>query len=140
MSGLTIRNFTRQTVPGALFQKAAEAVLPGWEVSLVFVGERRAKALNMQLRDKTYTPNVLSYTVGEKHGEILICPKAAERQAAAFGLSQRDFILLLFIHGLLHLKGMQHGDTMERYERSFLAQVAGARARVPHESTHHHRH
>ncbi|VAW32258.1 Metal-dependent hydrolase YbeY, involved in rRNA and/or ribosome maturation and assembly [hydrothermal vent metagenome] len=125
MKGLTIRNLTRQAVLGSLFVKASKKILPSWEVSLVFIGEVRAKRLNKDLRGKTYTPNVLSYALNEKHGEIFICPKSAEKQASEFGLSLRDFMLLLFIHGLLHLKGYRHGTTMERYERKVLTQIVG---------------
>jgi ssRNA-specific RNase YbeY (16S rRNA maturation enzyme) len=33
--------------------------------------------LNKKLRNKTYTPNVLSYAVGEKSGEMIICREVA---------------------------------------------------------------
>lgn len=106
------------------FSKAAKKVLPDWELSLVFVGEKRALSLNKKLRKKSYVPNVLSYVAGEKSGEIIICPREADRQAAAYGMSKRGFILYLFIHGALHLKGWAHGATMERCEQNLLATYA----------------
>ncbi len=123
MGGLTIRNFTRRNVPGSPFEKALSLILPDWEISLVFVGETRAKNLNIRLRKKTYTPNVLSYELGKNSGEIFICPKIAVKNASSFGLSSSNFILLLFIHGLLHLKGYRHGTTMEEHERKFLSRI-----------------
>lgn len=95
--------------------------LPGWELSLVFVGESRAQQLNLQLRNKSYVPNVLSYETGEKSGEILICLSVAKKQAPSYDLSYKDFVALLFIHGMLHLKGQAHGATMEKQERALLA-------------------
>jgi len=122
MTTLDIRNFTRsRPAAGIPFQKLTEAVLPGWEVSLVLAGETRAQALNVALRNKDYIPNVLSYETGKKSGEIIICPAVAKRQAASYGLSQKNFIGYLFIHGLLHLEGHPHGATMERLERALLA-------------------
>ena len=102
----------------------AKKILPGWEISLVFVGEKRALSLNKKLRGKKYIPNVLSYALGKKSGEIIICPREADRQAAAYSMSKRTFILYLFIHGVLHIKGWAHGAKMERCEQVLLATFA----------------
>jgi len=119
---LDTRNFTRRNpAPGVPFLKIAEAVLPGWDISLVFAGETRAQSLNVALRNRDYIPNVLSYETGSKSGEIIICPAVAKRQAPSYGLSYKNFIAFLFIHGLLHLKGQPHGATMEKQERAILA-------------------
>jgi probable rRNA maturation factor len=127
MPGVSIQNFTRIPLPRdsrLAFSKVAMKILPGWEVSLVFVGETRALALNKKLRRKNYIPNVLSYALGKKSGEIIICPREADRQAAGYRMTKRAFIIYLFIHGVLHLKGWVHGATMERCERSLLAEFA----------------
>lgn len=121
MSTLDIRNFTRSRAPAFPFAKALETTLPGWEISLVFAGEQRAQTLNITLRNKEYVPNVLSYETGKKSGEIIICPSVARKQAASYDLSYRNMVGFLFIHGLLHLKGMPHGATMERRERELLS-------------------
>ncbi|MDB5189426.1 MAG: hypothetical protein JWL82_383 [Parcubacteria group bacterium] len=128
MSQLDIRNFTRSKPPAFPFQKALELVLPGWGVSLVFAGEKRAQKLNVELRGKDYVPNVLSYESGtmerekgkRRSGEIIICPPVAERQAPEYGFSYTQMVGFLFIHGLLHLKGMRHGATMDTQERELL--------------------
>lgn len=114
---LDIRNLTRGRTPSFRYQDAASYTLPGWEVSLVFVGRVRAKRFNEQLRQKDYTPNVLSYVTGTKSGEIIICPEVAKRQAKDFDMTFPQFVGFLFIHGMLHLKGQAHGATMERQER-----------------------
>jgi rRNA maturation RNase YbeY len=127
MEGVSIQNFTRQHLKvgaGLLFNTVAHHVLPGWEISLVFVGEKRARSLNKKLRRKTYIPNVLSYALSKKSGEIIICPREADRQAAAYAMNKQKFILYLFIHGLLHVKGWAHSATMEKCERDLLAKFA----------------
>src|SRR3989344_6437381 len=97
--GVLVKSFPRRApVPRLPFAKVAEAVLPGWEISLAFVGETRARTLNESLRNKTYVPNVLSYTVGERSGEIIICLAVATKQAAEHGLTPRAVILLLFFY------------------------------------------
>ncbi|HEV7121730.1 MAG TPA: rRNA maturation RNase YbeY [Candidatus Paceibacterota bacterium] len=142
---LDVRNFTRRVAPGLPYAKIAAAILPGWEISLVFAGEMRAKNLNMQLRNKDYVPNVLSYetsaTKKERSGEIIICPAVAKREAGDYGLSYSSFIGFLFIHGLLHLKGLPHGPTMDRYEREYLSRFTNVpSSNLPHGPTHRNRH
>ena len=122
--GVSIRNLTRRKAPRLPFGAVAKEVLPSWEISLVFVPEAKAKALNKKLRKKTYTPNVLSYEAGNKTGEIIICPQVAKQQAPSYGLTMEMFMLHLFIHGCLHLKGYPHGATMDRREQKLLAKFA----------------
>ncbi|MFA6502921.1 MAG: rRNA maturation RNase YbeY [Candidatus Paceibacterota bacterium] len=124
-------------MPRFAYTAVAAKVLPRWEVSLAFVGPAKARALNEELRGKDYVPNVLSYVAGERNGEIIICLAEAARQAPAHGMSEREFVLYLFIHGLLHLKGWAHGGTMERCERTLMAQFSKPRARTSsHGATH----
>ena len=125
--GLSIQNLTRTKLSKAQFERARTLVLPSWDISLAFVGPARAQTLNKSLRRKTYTPNVLSYEVGPHSGEIIICPSVAKKQAPEYGMSASAFSLLLFIHGLFHLKGMAHGTTMEKSERAILARVLRVR-------------
>ena len=59
---------------------------------------------------KTETSNVLSFPLSKTSGEILICKSAAKPYTPEY----------LFIHGLFHIKGLKHGDTMERAEQKLL--------------------
>ncbi|MEK7602118.1 MAG: rRNA maturation RNase YbeY [Patescibacteria group bacterium] len=117
---LDIRNFTKGKTPSFPYEKALKAVLPSWELSLVFAGRVRARSLNKRLRNKEYVPNVLSYESGKKSGEIIICPEVARSQARSYGFSYTAMVGFLFIHGLLHLKGMSHSATMDKQERALL--------------------
>ena len=121
MSRVSIKDFTYSKTPTHPYARVAQSVLPAWDISLVFCGKRRAQRLNTRLRNKTYVPNVLSYTVGKKSGEIIICKDVLKKEAKQYDLTVHAFVLFLFIHGLLHLKGHAHGTTMERYERTLLA-------------------
>jgi rRNA maturation RNase YbeY len=134
-ASLAIKNLTRHVVTGLPFQKIADEVLSGWEISLVFVGPTKARELNKQLCNKDYTPNVLSYISGEKSCEIFICPNEAAKQATDFQLSASNFILLLFIHGALHIKGWSHSVRMEKCERDILHQYVEENS-----DRHRHRH
>jgi probable rRNA maturation factor len=140
MSVLDIQNETRRTIPArSLFTTIAQEVLPGWDISLVFVGPAKARALNQKLRKKNYVPNVLSYEAGEKSGEIIICPHEADKQAPTYGMDKKRFILFLFIHGVLHIKGWAHGATMEAWEQKLLARFAPFNNGAKNSNRHRHR-
>lgn len=91
-----------------------------YDLSLQFVGPTRAAKLNQTYRQKTYTPNVLSFPLTEDTGEIFICPQVAVKEAAKYNLSTSGYVAYLFIHGLLHLKGLDHGDEMDKQEKRYL--------------------
>lgn len=98
-----------------------EAVLgKKYELSLNFVGTKRAQALNVEYRQKTYVPNVLSFPLDEDCGEIFICPEISYKEAWEYNLSKEGYVAFLFIHGLLHLKGYDHGVKMEELEKRFM--------------------
>jgi rRNA maturation RNase YbeY len=132
MATVDIMNFTRRLSAESAhilhlpFAKIASAILPAWEISLVFVGTTRAQNLNKKLRNKSYIPNVLSYESGKHSGEIIICLPIVEKQASSYGLSYEQCVAFMFIHGLLHLKGLPHGTTMERHERTLLKRFTRA--------------
>lgn len=110
-----------RSYPDWPYEKMKTAVLgKQYELSLSFVGATRAQAFNKKYRKKEYIPNVLSFPLTEEVGEIIICPQVAKREAKKFNLSVDGYIAYLFIHGLVHLKGHDHGDTMDKLERTFL--------------------
>lgn len=89
-------------------------------VSLVFISPKAARTLNREKRGKEYAANILTFPFAKNSGEIFICLAEAKKSASEFSLSYRDMLVLLFIHGLLHLKGVPHGGTMDRTERRLL--------------------
>jgi probable rRNA maturation factor len=93
-----------------------------YSLTLVFIGEERAKKLNKEHRQALYTPNVLSFPLDMTTGEIYIAPLVARREAHKYGMTVTGYIGYLFIHGLLHLKGYTHGATMEKAEKRYLTQ------------------
>lgn len=91
-----------------------------YQLSLAFVGSKRARSINIASRQKSYVPNVLSFPLSEDQGEIFICPDVAKSESVKFELSEDGYISYLFIHGLLHLQGHDHGETMDNLEKKFL--------------------
>jgi probable rRNA maturation factor len=113
---------TARSFPKLPYARIAADILGSrYHLSLVFIGARRASALNRTCRGKSYVPNVLSFPLDETHGEIFITPVCAAREARGRGMTARAYVGFLFIHGCLHLKGHTHGATMERAEARYCA-------------------
>ena len=90
-----------------------------YTLSLAFIGSTQAQRLNREHRKKTYVPNVLSFPLTDDTGEIFITPTVALKEAKKFAMTVDGYIGFLFVHALLHLKGFDHGDTMEKAEKKY---------------------
>jgi probable rRNA maturation factor len=103
------------------FTRLKNAVLGnGFELSLVFINKTLSRKLNRTYRKKDKSADVLSFPLSKQSGEIFIDLETAQKEAPGFDMPFPKFVAYLFIHGILHLKGMRHGDTMERKEKKLL--------------------
>jgi probable rRNA maturation factor len=90
-----------------------------YSLSMAFVGEKISKELNKKYRGKNKPTNILSFCLSKKDGEIVICPKVVKREAKNFDRTFPEFLGFLVIHGMLHLKGMEHSSRMEIAEEKY---------------------
>jgi rRNA maturation RNase YbeY len=118
--GLT--KLTKERVPALPFLRMKNTVLgKDYDLSLVLAGDAYTQRLNRTYRKKTYIPNVLSFPLDKRSGEIVLNVGQAKRECVSRKESLRFFVALLFIHSMLHLKGYRHGSTMERQVQVLLA-------------------
>ena len=104
-------------------EKIKNAVLgKDYELSFSFVSEKKIQELNKKYRGINAPTDILSFELEKGAGEIFICKKMAREKARLFARPFPNFLIFLFIHGLCHLKGMDHGATMERQERKIRKQ------------------
>jgi probable rRNA maturation factor len=89
-------------------------------VSFVLCGDFLSRRLNRTYLKKDYSTNILSFPINKKEGELFLNLAKARREARLIGLAETTWVTYLFIHGLLHLKGLAHGSTMEKRERELL--------------------
>lgn len=114
---LSVANKTRQSLPALPFAAIASKVLgKNYELSLVFIGSRRSQTLNRTYRHKDKPTNVLSFPYDKHSGEIFIDLAKARSECKKFDSTFIYHVGYLFIHGALHLKGLDHGSTMDREE------------------------
>ncbi len=93
-----------------------------FELSILFATKATSKKINMQFKRKNKPTNILSFEYSKTFGEIVFQLDCVKKDAPKFGLPYTKFLGFLFIHGLLHLKGHDHSDTMEQLERRYLKQ------------------
>ncbi len=120
-SRFTITNTTKGRLPRLPFSAVKEKILgKSYSLSLVFVSNDESRALNKKHRGKNEPANILSFPLSREEGEIFIAPEKAAKDAPLWKMPRRRFIFYLFIHGLLHLKGLSHGSRMEKEEQRIL--------------------
>lgn len=87
------------------------------ELSLLFVDDLQIQALNRRYLHRDKPTNVLAFPMRKGEfstlhvqllGDLVISVETAKRQSNRFGLDEMGMIILLMIHGVLHLIGYEH--------------------------------
>ena len=87
------------------------------ELSVLLSDDKNIRTLNKQYRGIDQTTDVLSFSQSKKEetepsshlmGDVVISTVTAKRQASEHGLTLEEEIVLLLIHGTLHLLGFDH--------------------------------
>lgn len=117
---LSVINKTKSKLPDLPFSLLKEAILgKNYCLSVAFIGEKDSRIINKRYRRKNKPANILSFLLHKDEGEIIICPAAARREAKNFGKTFGQFLRILVIHGMLHLKGFDHDERMEKLENLY---------------------
>lgn len=118
---ISIKNSTKGKLPSLPFASMKDAVLgKKYELSVFCAGEKMARKINKETRGKDYATNILSFPLSKNTGEIIFQLDKVKKDAKDFDMTYEQFLKFLFIHGLLHLKGLDHGKKMESEEKKFL--------------------
>mgnify|MGYP000152860413 CR=1 FL=1 len=105
----------------------ADAPFARAELSVRLVGEESMRALNRGWRDRDAPTNVLSFpsglpvlTGGDAGecgllvlGDLALCPSVIAAEARAQGKRPSDHWAHLVVHGVLHLRGLDHEERDE---------------------------
>ncbi len=83
------------------------------QIELIITDNEGIKALNAQHRGKDAPTDVLSFPLGDTMphtplGAIVISKDFVEQKSSELGHTKQEELILLFIHGLLHLLGFDH--------------------------------
>lgn len=78
--------------------------------------------LNRTYRGLDKPTDILSFLLSKTSGEMFICKSETRKMAKEFERTYENFLLYLFVHGLVHLKGYDHGPKMDKLEAKFRKQ------------------
>ncbi|MBO4409492.1 MAG: rRNA maturation RNase YbeY [Spirochaetales bacterium] len=118
------KNAPKKFVLAYLGRVLAQLELDNVEFSVSFVNEDEMHSMNLQYRGIDDSTDILSFAAEDEAedgfafvsagrrrrvlGDMVICLPVMSRNAAAFGVSDREELCRLLIHGVLHLSGENH--------------------------------
>ncbi len=105
-----------------------------YSLSIAFVSKKKSREINKKYRKKDKPTNVLSFALRKNEGELVLCKtviesearlrlSASDRQAKKINKTYKEWLTILIIHGMLHLKGYDHGEQMEKLEEKYLSRT-----------------
>lgn len=100
-----------------------------YTLSIVFIPPRMMLDLNSTYRNKQTATDILSFPLSKKTGEMFICMDEVKKRSASFGMNHTEYLDYLFIHGLVHLQGHDHGKKMDALEKKICTKL---RIKHPH--------
>jgi len=101
------------------------------ELSLLFVDDLQIQELNRRYLRRDKPTNVLAFSMKQGEfptlhphllGDLVISVETANRQSNRFGLNEMEMIILLMVHGVLHLMGYDHKGTKKEAKEMALKQ------------------
>lgn len=105
--------------PNALIAWALAAMGgDGRRLCIRVVDETEARELNGRFRDRVEATNVLSFPaeLPDALGDIAVCAAVVAREAKAKNKSVDAHFAHMVVHGVLHLRGMDHGTEAQAQE------------------------
>jgi probable rRNA maturation factor len=128
----SLANTARHILPKLPFSKIAREVLGAkYDLSVVFISPAEMCTLNKRYRGKNASTDVLAFPLSNTCGEMYLSMPDVKKKAPLFGMTTRGYLAYLFIHGCLHLKGLEHGKRMGSLERSYCKKLDTAYPRAP---------
>lgn len=90
-----------------------------YSLSVAYVSEKKSREINKKYRKIDKATNVLSFALRKDLGELLLCKAVIRKEAKKIHKTTERWLGFLVIHGMLHLKGMEHSARMERAEKQY---------------------
>ena len=93
-------------------------------LTIAFLSQTRMKHLNKVFRKKNKVTDVLSFAPVEKDcvGELALCMDKIRDQAKEHDLTLKEEVAYLILHGLLHLMGYQHENSLKEAQKMYKIQ------------------
>lgn len=99
-----------------------------FDISIHFIGDSRIRTINRRHRGIDKITDVLAFAAlegevfdGSDLGDLFISPAQIKRQAREYNVSEKEELVRILIHGVLHLNGYDH-DTKSKAKKMFALQ------------------
>lgn len=110
------RRYARLPARSTLVRWVRLAALSPVQIALLLTDARHARSLNRRYRGQDHATNVLTFAYQAQPvaiADVVICVPVARAEAKARGLSLREHLAHLVIHGVLHAQGLDHRHDAE---------------------------
>lgn len=118
---ILIKNlYKKQNLDKKYFKKICQIILKylqceNKELSLVFVDTNFIKKLNLQYKNTLDETDVLAFSnEGDLLGDVVICIDVCKKQSLRYHHSFNQELIILIIHGILHLLGFDDQEKKEK--------------------------
>jgi probable rRNA maturation factor len=111
----TLRNKFKSQIP--LEDIKDYALGRKYNLSLVFISNILSRKINKKYRGKDKPTNILSFPLSTNDGEIFINMPLVKKEAKQENQTFIKYFGMIYVHGLVHLKGFDHGSKMKNEER-----------------------
>ncbi len=116
----SITKKTKGKLPSLPFLNMKNKVLgKKYDLGIIITNSKEMHRLNKLYRKINTPTDILSFALSKNAGEIFLCISEAKKEAKKFDMPHKKFIPYLFIHGMVHLLGFDHGKKMEALEQKF---------------------
>jgi probable rRNA maturation factor len=105
--------------------------LPDAELSILLIDDVRIQELNLRYLHRDRPTNVLAFPMRKGEyatlhphllGDLAISVETARRESNRFGLDPMAMVILLMVHGILHLIGYEHEGTKKEAHKMAMKQ------------------
>jgi rRNA maturation RNase YbeY len=115
---LSVLRETTGEIPDIPWETIKNSVLgKKYDLSLVFPTTEHATKLHIEYEQKQGPANILSFPYEDDEGEIFMHLQTLRCEAVEFAHTYNEHLVFMFIHGCSHLKGYDHGEAMEVFEK-----------------------
>ncbi len=119
---MAVSGCPRPALPPSLVRRVVGAVLDGEGTgeavfSVTFMGQARMRALNRRAFGRDRATDVIAFELplpAGAGGDVYLCPAVARASAGALGISPREELVRLLVHGTLHALGYEHPENGQR--------------------------
>ncbi len=113
----------RQALPAPVVRRVVAAVLAAErrdaDISVTFLGRDSMRRLNFRYKHHDAPTDVIAFTLpaapaGRLVGDVYVCPWVTARAARAHGVTARQELIRVVVHGVLHVLGYDHPEGEDR--------------------------